>query len=350
MNSWYPWQVFGIMVLALVDHTVAQTNALTDAEISIMRAYGISVTINNNSTITIAHDGLPDHSFEGGWGNNPNQPSEQNYSFLIPRLATVATEPNCVGQLGVIGLSLTGAAFYNPYTGQGNNAVEGDCQETFDACSGHPSPDGSYHYHKLPACIYNGTGTELRNKLLGVSFDGYPIYGPMDSTGKNWTSLELDECHGHTDSVLGRYIYRATTDFPYLFGCYHGIPLTTSMSTGTRMGSGTGTGTGNGMPPPPPGGRKRRETATFKYEFVRHDAETNRIRYKRQVVSTNACLQIENADWEQKTCYAWCNNPSEKYDDCPYGPYDTSDGAASLSATLTTVWTLVFSAAYFRFV
>jgi len=302
---------FGVVVVH------AQTDALTAEELAILQAWGIGVTTHNdNNTITVSHHGYPNHTFDGGWGNNPNTVSYQNYSFNIPKHATVAAEPECAGYLGPIGLSLSGAAFYNPYTGQGNNAVEGDCKETFDACSGHPSPNGAYHYHKIPTCIY--TGADLRNKLLGVAFDGYPIYGPMDATGKVWTAAELDECNGHTDTD-GRYKYRATEDFPYILGCYRGNVVLQRRAVG-------GGGGGGGNRPPPPG-RRRRHASHFtgtssgiRYEFVRFDAEKNRIIYKRQINVNNPCLQNVDPNWQSQTCYAWCENPGDgSYDNCPIG-------------------------------
>ncbi|KAH3821421.1 hypothetical protein DPMN_123185 [Dreissena polymorpha] len=142
----------GTLLVAILLSTgcvcLGQKYALTDEEIDILRQSGITVIIHSNHTLTIEHHGYPNHTFEGGWGDNPNTPSAQNYSVLVPRNATVAAEKGCV-YMGPIGLSVSGASFYNPYTGQGNNAVEGSCAETFDNCSGHPSPDGAYHYHKI---------------------------------------------------------------------------------------------------------------------------------------------------------------------------------------------------------
>ncbi|XP_052760270.1 uncharacterized protein LOC128203056 [Mya arenaria] len=302
--------VSGILIgcLCWVPAVYAQTDALTSDEIATMQAAGIEIVVHTNNTITIKHHGYPNHTFEGGWGNNPNTASHQNYSFNIPKHATVSETPACV-KLGAIGLSLSGAAFYNPYTGQGNNAVEGDCAETFDDCSGHPSANGAYHYHKLPACIY--TGDDLRNKFLGVAFDGYPIYGPMDGNGHNLATSDLDECHGHIDSD-GRYKYRATTDFPYLLGCYHGEPI---------MGQGNGNTNGGNLPGqgPPPPGRNRRDLSNVRYEFVGYDQKRNRRVFKRQTMIGNNCLNVEYTNWMVETCYAFCENPSDgSFDDCPF--------------------------------
>ena len=285
---------------------------LTAEEIQIMIDSGIDV-IDNEDHWTFEHHGIPLHGFEGGFGDNPNEPSAQNYSFDIPKEAVVASEKGCV-RLGPIGMSLSGAPFYNPYTGQGKNAVEGDCQETFDDCSGHPSPHGAYHYHKLPACIYIGI---LEDKFLGVAFDGYPIYGPLDRTGRNVTSADLDACHGHMYS--GRYIYRITYDFPYILGCYHGEPL----EVGMIMGGGGGPP--GDRPPPPPQGRRRRDVANAQVQ-----------RYKRQIPgSDNPCTEVEDSLWQQETCYAFCENPADgSRDDCiPPGQQTTQSTSETSQPT-----------------
>ncbi|KAH3821422.1 hypothetical protein DPMN_123186 [Dreissena polymorpha] len=170
----------------------------------------------------------------------------------------------------------------------------------------------------------------------------------MDHTGKNWTSLELDKCHGHVDAHLERYVYRATHDFPYILGCYHGKTLINNMQTmlpppGGMMPPGNGTGgmmpPGNGTHPlPPPGRRKRHDSASMNAvhsgEFVRFDKERNQVRYRRQMFpSNNPCLNVANPNWQQNTCYAWCNIPSSgNFDNCPYGPKDINVNSTNSSS------------------
>ena len=100
--------------------------------------------------------------------------------------------------------------------------------------------------------------------MVGVAFDGFPIYGPVDKSGKTLTSADLDECHGRLDSD-GNYQYHTTADFPYILGCYKGTP---SKSAGTdkcyfardadddgNIGNGGGDDPRPPHPPPPPGRR-----------------------------------------------------------------------------------------------
>ena len=72
------------------------------------------------------------------------------------------------------------------------------------------------------------------DELVGVAFDGYPIYGPKTAGGAVLTSADLDQCHGKTRD--GQYEYRITADFPYILGCYKGETLSGGMTDGGMMG------------------------------------------------------------------------------------------------------------------
>ena len=86
-------------------------------------------------------------------------------------------------------------------------------------CDGHPDPRGQYHYHKMPAsCLLQDL-----TQMIGVAFDGFAIYGPVDEFGRTLTSDDLDECHGRYNSN-GVYQYHTTSDFPYILGCFRGQP------------------------------------------------------------------------------------------------------------------------------
>ncbi|XP_066295094.1 uncharacterized protein [Branchiostoma lanceolatum] len=122
--------------------------------------------------------------------------------------------------MGTIGLSLSGAAIFNPFTIGCYDAGILE-SEGFDDCKGHPAPHGVYHYHITPPCIFDVT--EVPSPIIGVALDGFPIYGPTDETGRALTSADLDECHGR--QVNGQYRYHVTSDFPYFLGCFRGAPV-----------------------------------------------------------------------------------------------------------------------------
>ena len=112
--------------------------------------------------------------------------------------------------LGAIGIAANGVVFFNPSAGLGGNPPQGfnylaagdDSYISFgeDNCGGHPETTGQYHYHDTHfidcwnnqnvmagyndyygSSQYNGDylrHPDGHSKILGISFDGFPIYGP----------------------------------------------------------------------------------------------------------------------------------------------------------------------------
>ena len=60
--------------------------------------------------------------------------------------------------------------------------------------------------------------------LIGVAFDGYPIYGPFDTDGNELTVADFDECNGITSPTPG---------FPE--GVYHDVLLNVADSTSSIL-------------------------------------------------------------------------------------------------------------------
>ena len=114
------------------------------------------VIVWGDTVATVSASGLPDHPtgpFDGSDGCfNPNTPSLQNDNWMLPLTPVPTDDPDIdvLAQLGPIGVLVTGAAFYNAYDGGGVEAPGNICM---DACEGHPSPDGRYHYHQYSPCI-----------------------------------------------------------------------------------------------------------------------------------------------------------------------------------------------------
>src|SRR5688572_13232449 len=105
----------------------------------------VKVTVTSTHML-IESNGIPDHP-TGEFPNrtNPNRIQKQDYRFKIPLTPQVADMPTRL-PMGPIGVALNGVPFYNPYTAEGNDAVEGPFAEVFDSCCGHPDPLGRYHY------------------------------------------------------------------------------------------------------------------------------------------------------------------------------------------------------------
>lgn len=174
---------------------------------------------------------------------------------------TYTNGPNAAPLRGALGYSLSGGVnIYGPYEagfylGQACTNNKGSCAPgldvaicgahltylcgadnvgnlLMDSCGGHASP---YHYHLDLACDYDHTASG-HSQLIGVSLDGYGIYGLYESTGK--TPTDLDICGGHYGPVPARtidgvtypaatnvYHYHTSLASPYTLGCYG--PVTT---------------------------------------------------------------------------------------------------------------------------
>jgi YHYH protein len=93
----------------------------------------------------------------------------------------------------------------------------------------HPTPMGQYHYHALPKCITaridRPTGA---SHILGIAFDGFPIYGDRDIKGKKIAASKLDKCNGVTSATpefpkgIYRYVLLDTTTSRSSIRCFRG--------------------------------------------------------------------------------------------------------------------------------
>lgn len=155
--------------------------------------------------------------------------TKQSYDFKIPTTPRKAAKTTAA-PLGVIGVMISGATLFNPYEGDnitvatGSNftvkASDGTSAAFLDSCNGHPTPMGQYHYHALPKCITKRIDRKSgASHILGVAFDGYPIYGDRDIGGRKVSAAKLDKCNGVTG---------ATPEFPN--GIYHYVLLDTATS------------------------------------------------------------------------------------------------------------------------
>ncbi len=301
----------------------------------------VSITVNETHLI-IATNGLPNHDFESTLACSAGGQcsTAQSYTWSIPRSPTNDTtgghddtncpeangEKECAPDRGAVAVAINGVPMYGPEDGPGGDAVaahHGAYNEDrqpieLGICHGHAAQGGTYHYHADSNCMHwhPAEGESIENdydestiqavaqntydgnhsKVIGVAFDGYPIYGfwgydeqmnvvEMKSsyqlkdgeTGYNgiddYVYAEglghLDQCNGHfgptPDFPQGIYHYHTTMQngdgemgFPYFLICYHGEA---DMSSDTGGGQGGGGGNcdgygetwGPGIGPPPDG-------------------------------------------------------------------------------------------------
>src|SRR5690606_33241013 len=87
-------------------------------------------------------------------------------------------------------------------------------------CMGHPSPHPAahYHYHGLPPCVVERVDEHHGpSHIIGIAFDGFPIYGDRDVDGDPIDPADLDECNGidsPTPEFPGGIYHYVLTDLP----------------------------------------------------------------------------------------------------------------------------------------
>jgi len=130
----------------------------------------------------------------GPWAGNPNTPANQNFVFKITRHPQPNTGTLIATPLGHIGVWSNGVSVFNAKDGMSwqnkgiwnRNAIIAE-GPSFDNCLGHPAPNGEYHHHLNPGCLYDDGDKSQHSPLIGFAFDGYPIYGAYGFTNPNGT-------------------------------------------------------------------------------------------------------------------------------------------------------------------
>jgi len=196
----------------------------------------------------------------------------QQYDFVLPTTPQYSTTTTAT-PLGPIGISVTGAVFFNSY--EANDATvalasnfsitrNGITASFVDSCNGHFSPTGEYHYHGLPTCIVRhieadagGTKYVHEPALMGVAFDGFGIYDNIAMNGSIVQPSQLDACNGIFSAVPGypkgiyHYVVEDVKTKQSSIGCFHGL---VSSAYTAALHSATGSSSSGPGPGGPPSG------------------------------------------------------------------------------------------------
>ena len=120
----------------------------------------------------------------GPWAGNPNTPANQNFCFKITRTPAEKTGNKTATGLGHVGVWTNGVSMFNSLDAMSYNNAGVWHQDalpnegaSFDDCLGHPAPNGEYHHHVNPTCLYDDQNSTVHSPIIGWSFDGYPVYG-----------------------------------------------------------------------------------------------------------------------------------------------------------------------------
>jgi hypothetical protein len=130
----------------------------------------------------------------GPWAGNPNTPANQNFCFKITRSPQQNMGTAIATGLGHTGVWSNGVSIFNAKDAFSYNNQNVWFQDayvfegaSFDDCLGHPAPNGEYHHHVNPTCLYDQTDYSQHSPIIGYSFDGFPIYGAIAYSNTNGT-------------------------------------------------------------------------------------------------------------------------------------------------------------------
>ncbi|WP_409439535.1 YHYH protein [Psychromonas sp. GE-S-Ul-11] len=184
-------------------------------------------------------------------------------TVLIPINPVKAEKVNGLGTVAKVGLALDGV----PIFADAPSVLETGHMPALDKCGGHVDPGGWYHWHSTATdidSVYKEEHLDIEchieqkaSAIFAYAFDGFPIYGSLELSGK--IPENLDICGGHfgptNEYPKGIYHYHASTTFPNLPTCLHGVVAKDNFSTtakqgiGAEGGPGQGGGPGHGTPP-----------------------------------------------------------------------------------------------------
>jgi len=184
-------------------------------------------------------------------------------TILIPINPIKSEQITDLGTVAKVGLALDGV----PIFADAPSVLETGHMPALDKCGGHVDPGGWYHWHSTAtdiSSVYKEEHLDIEcnieqkaSAIFAYAFDGFPIYGSLEQDGK--TPVDLDICGGHFSTTKeypkGIYHYHASTTFPNLPTCLHGVVAKDNFSTTAKQGIGAaggpekGGGPGHGTPP-----------------------------------------------------------------------------------------------------
>ncbi len=150
----------------------------------------------NSTDIYIRCEGLA--SYQMGEWSITNEPTAQDYTYVIPRNPQEETGIKAsVPEGGAIAFAINGVPMYGYESAEswdgsgmsftGDNIWNADAwvnegTTMDDTGGGHPTDMGSYHYHATPFALYSTVDNGTHSPIIGWAPDGYPIYGPFGYT------------------------------------------------------------------------------------------------------------------------------------------------------------------------
>jgi hypothetical protein len=180
----------------------------------------------STNNVYVSASCIPGYSI-GPWTANPNTPVNQNFVYKFTRNPQQNTgSPTAVG-MGHTGVWTNGVSIFNVSDGMSyNNAGVWNRNAyfwegiSFDDCLGHPAPNGEYHHHVSPRCLYNITDSTHHSPIIGFAFDGYPVYGAWAYANTNGTGGLKRMRSSYTTTTTSTRTNGPSVSSTYPVGCF----------------------------------------------------------------------------------------------------------------------------------
>jgi hypothetical protein len=180
----------------------------------------------STNNVYVSASCIPGYSI-GPWTANPNTPVNQNFVYKFTRNPQQNTgSPTAVG-MGHTGVWTNGVSIFNVSDGMSyNNAGVWNRNAyfwegiSFDDCLGHPAPNGEYHHHVSPRCLYNITDSTHHSPIIGFAFDGYPVYGAWAYANTNGTGGLKRMRSSYTTTTTSTRANGPSVNSTYPVGCF----------------------------------------------------------------------------------------------------------------------------------
>lgn len=180
----------------------------------------------STNNVYVSASCIPSYSI-GPWTANPNTPSNQNFVYKFTRTPQQNTSTPTVVGMGHTGVWTNGVSIFNVSDGMSyNNAGVWNRNAyfwegiSFDDCLGHPAPNGEYHHHVSPRCLYNITDSTKHSPIIGYAFDGYPVYGAWAYANTNGTGGFKRMRSSYTTTTTSTRVNGPAVNATYPVGCF----------------------------------------------------------------------------------------------------------------------------------
>ncbi len=144
----------------------------------------------------------------------PEYYEDATVTYMIPVTPSPADAPSPTNQPGS-GIAFNGVLLDGPAPVE--DILSAYTIAAFDNCGGHVNPHAGYHIHSVGDCITDAAPMTDHGAQIGIAMDGYQIFANAMADGSQPT--DLDACNGHTSESGGYHYHAGEPGSNAILGC-----------------------------------------------------------------------------------------------------------------------------------